>query len=70
VLQVAALDRQTDALALAAALQKKKFPAFVVPPPAGDRFYRVQVGPFADSQAASATRHRLESQGFKSIIKR
>jgi cell division septation protein DedD len=72
VLQVAALVREADALALAQALQKKKFPAFVLDPPAGsnDHFFRVQVGPYADAPSASAARQKLESQGFKSIIKR
>src|ERR1700719_2139637 len=44
VLQVAAMARQSDAVALAQALQQKRFPAFVLPPGA-DRYYRVQVGP-------------------------
>ena len=69
VLQVAALVRQGDALALAQALQQKKYPAFVLNP-SSDHFYRVQVGPFADAQSATIARHRLEGQGFKSIVKR
>ena len=69
VLQVAAVVRQADALALAQALQKKKFPVFVVTPDT-DRFYRVQVGPYRDAQAANTARKRLEEQGFKTITKR
>jgi DedD protein len=69
VLQVAALTHQSDALALAQALQKKRFPAFVLTP-ATDNFYRVQVGPYADAKSANIARHRLERQGFKSIVKR
>jgi cell division septation protein DedD len=69
VLQVAALVREADALSLAQALQQKKFPAFVLTP-GDDHFYRVQVGPYGDAQSAAAARHALESQGFKSIIKR
>lgn len=69
VLQVAAVVRQADAAALAQALQKKKFPAFVTPPGA-DHFYRVQVGPYADAQLASAARQKLEEQGFKISVKR
>jgi cell division septation protein DedD len=69
VLQVAALARQGDALALAQALQQKKFPVFVLNP-TSDHYYRVQVGPFGNSQAATAAQKRLESQGFKSIVKR
>jgi len=69
VLQVAALTKETDALALAEALQKKKFPAFVLPP-AADHYYRVQVGPYADEQSADLARHKLENEGFKAILKR
>jgi DedD protein len=69
MLQVAAVLHQDDALALAQALQKKKFPAIVIPPSA-DKYYRVQVGPYADNQAAANARKDLEAQGFKSITKR
>jgi cell division septation protein DedD len=69
MLQVAAVLRQEDALALAQALQQKKFPAIVVPPSA-DKYYRVQVGPYSDNQAATKARQDLEDKGFKSIIKR
>ncbi|PYU19126.1 MAG: hypothetical protein DMG30_25275 [Acidobacteria bacterium] len=69
VLQVAAMARQADAVALAQALQHKKFPAFVLTPGA-DRYYRVQVGPYADAQSADLARQKLESQGFKAITRR
>ncbi len=69
MLQVAAVMHQDDALALAQALQQKKFPAFVITPSV-DKYYRVQVGPYADNQAASKARSDLEANGFKSIIKR
>ncbi|HWX37943.1 MAG TPA: SPOR domain-containing protein [Candidatus Sulfotelmatobacter sp.] len=69
ILQVAAVLHQDDALALAQALQQKKFPAFVLPPGA-DKYYRVQVGPYADNPAATKARQDLEDKGFKSIIKR
>ena len=73
MLQVAAVTSEGDALALAQALQQKKFSAFVIPPskaPGSDKFYRIQVGPYADNQSASAARQDLEAKGFKSIIKR
>ena len=69
LLQVAALTREGDALALAEALQQKKFPAFVLTPGA-DHYYRVQVGPYADGQSANVAKRALENEGFKSIIKR
>jgi cell division septation protein DedD len=68
MLQVAALTRQTDALALASNLQKKKFPSYVLPP-RGDKYYRVQVGPYSDQKSAEAARKGLESAGFKAIVK-
>jgi len=67
-LQVAALKKEAVALGLANRLQKKKFPAFVLPPQ-GDKYYRVQVGPYADSKAADAARKSLENAGFKAIVK-
>jgi DedD protein len=69
MLQVAAVLHQDDALALAQALQQKKFPAIVVPPGA-DKYYRVQVGPYADNQAATKAQQDLQDKGFKSIFKR
>jgi DedD protein len=69
VLQVAALKRESDALATADAIQQKKFPAFVVTP-TSDSYYRVQVGPYADDKSAQAAKAALEHSGFKSIIKR
>lgn len=69
VLQVAAMARQSDAVALAQALQRKKFPAFVQPPGAS-RYYRVRVGPYTNAQSADLVRQKLESQGFKAITRR
>jgi DedD protein len=69
ILQVAALTHQGDALAMADALQQKRFPAFVVAP-TSDNFYRVQVGPYPDAKAADSARNALGQAGFKAIIKR
>ncbi len=69
LLQVAALTRESDALALAEDLQQKKFPAFVLTP-AADHYYRVQVGPYADTQSANVAKRALENEGFKSIVRR
>ena len=69
VLQVAAVKNEQDALALAQALQAKKFPSYVLMP-VGDSYYRVQVGPYADQQSANQARRGLEQQGFKAIVKR
>lgn len=69
VLQVSASTKQSDALALAQSLQKKGFPAFVLTPGA-DRYYRVQVGPYADPGSADIAKKGLEKAGFKAIAKR
>jgi cell division septation protein DedD len=67
-LQVAALRRESDAMSLASHLQKKKFPAFVMSPQ-GDKYYRVQVGPYSDQKSADAAKKGLEGAGFKAIVK-
>lgn len=68
-LQVAAMNKEVDALDLAKILQKKKFPAYVLSPH-GDKYYRVQVGPYADFKAADFARKGLEDAGFKAFVKR
>jgi DedD protein len=69
VLQVAAVTHASDALAMADALQQKRFPSFVVAPTT-DSFYRVQVGPYPDERAAESAKGALDREGFKAIIKR
>lgn len=68
LLQVAALSKQADALDLASRLQRKRFPAFVVSPQS-DKYYRVQVGPYADQKSAEQAKKGLEGAGFKAIVK-
>lgn len=69
VLQIAALTKDSDALAMAGAIQEKGFPAFVLTP-STDNFYRVQVGPYADAKSAEQAKRALENEGFKPIVKR
>ncbi len=68
LLQVAALRTESDAIAIAKELQKRKFPAFVQTPQ-GDKYYRVQVGPYTDQKAMQTAKKGLETAGFKAIIK-
>ncbi len=68
-LQIAALTREGDAMALVEALQKKQFPAFLLVPTTGN-LYRVQVGPYPDGKVADAAKKALEREGFKAITKR
>jgi cell division septation protein DedD len=66
-LQVAALTKEADAMALANTLRKRNFPAFVQSPQ-GDRYYHVLVGPYTDQKAADNAKKGLEAAGFKKAI--
>ena len=68
--QVAAVSRQEDAEALVEALKKKQYPAFTANNPSTDKFYHVQVGPYADLKDAEAMRARLISDGYNPIVKK
>ncbi|MGO8983294.1 MAG: SPOR domain-containing protein [Terriglobales bacterium] len=68
--QVAAVSRQEDAAALVEALKKKQYPAFTANNPAADKFYHVQVGPYADIKEAEAMRARLIGDGYNPIVKK
>jgi cell division septation protein DedD len=67
--QVAAVTRQEDADALVEALKKKEYPAFANNASV-DKYYRVQVGPYADFKDAEAMRARLVSDGYNPIVKK
>ncbi|MGB9510515.1 MAG: SPOR domain-containing protein, partial [Candidatus Acidiferrum sp.] len=66
VIQVAALMKQDDALAIAGNLQKKHYSAYVQTPQK-DKYYRVQVGPFRDQKSADAAKKGLQEEGFKAF---
>jgi septal ring-binding cell division protein DamX len=68
LLQVVAVRVESEAIAVANDLRKKKFPAFVQTPQ-GDKYYRVQVGPYTDQKAMLNAKKGLETAGFKAIIK-
>ena len=71
VVQIAAVSREDDAVALAGALRKKNYNVFVVNNPiTNDKLYHVQVGPFANMQDAQAMKERLTAEGYNPIIKR
>jgi DedD protein len=71
VVQIAALSREDDAVSLAGALRKKDYNVFVVNNPAThDKFYHVQVGPFATMQDAEAMKTRLVAEGYNPIVKK
>jgi len=68
--QVAAVSHQEDADALAEALRKKQYTATVVAGTGGDKFFHVQVGPFADLKDAETMKARLVSDGYNPIVKK
>jgi len=68
--QVAAVSRQEDADALVEALKKKQYPAFTVNNTAADKFFHVQVGPYAELKDAEGMRARLIGDGYTPIVKK
>jgi DedD protein len=68
--QVAAVTRREDADALVDALKKKQYPAFAANNGAADKFFHVQVGPYADVKEAEAMKTRLVSDGYNPILKK
>jgi len=66
VIQVAALLKQDDALAIAGNLQKKHYSAYVQTPQR-DKYYRVQVGPFRDQKSTENAKKGLQEEGFKAF---
>jgi cell division septation protein DedD len=68
--QVAAVSREEDANALVAALKKKQYPAFAANNPSADKYYHVQVGPYAAFKDAEAMRARLIADGYNPILKK
>ena len=68
--QVAAVSRQEDADALVEALKKKQYPAFAAANSANDKFFHVQVGPYADLKDAESMRTRLIGDGYNPIVKK
>jgi DedD protein len=69
MVQIAAVSKQEDAEALAQALRKKNYPVVTINGP-NDKFYHVQVGPFADMKDAETTRNRLIGDGYNPILKK
>jgi len=67
--QVAAVSKQEDAEALVEALKSRQYAAFIANP-SPDKFFHVQVGPFADIKDAESMRSKLVSDGYNPILKK
>lgn len=68
IVQVSATSRRGDAEALIAALQQKGYAAAIRQEPQ-DKLFHVQIGPFATKVEANAMRKRLDTDGYKAIVK-
>jgi cell division septation protein DedD len=66
--QVAAYTNQADALNLVDSLRAQDFIAFVRPPTT-DAYYRVQLGPYTNLEAAQIGKRELEKAGFTPFIR-
>jgi len=69
--QISAVRKSADAEKLLNQLKKKGFRAFILAPSSTDRnpFFRVQVGPFADTEATNVKK-KLESAGYQPILRK
>ncbi len=73
IFQVAALSKETEAVAMVRTLKEKGFQAFMLSPPAdapGLKLYRVQVGPFANQTSADQAKAKLVAAGYSPITKK
>jgi cell division septation protein DedD len=70
--QIAALRKSADAEKLLDEVKKKGFRAFILAPAPGDTnpLFRIQVGPFRDMAQAEQAKNRLESAGYRPILKK
>ena len=67
--QVAAVSKQEDAQALVESLKSRQYEAFIADA-SPDKFFHVQVGPFADVKEARSMRARLVNDGYNPILKK
>lgn len=68
VVQVAAVSHEGDAQLLVTALKAKGYPVSAHTEPQ-DKFFHIQVGPFASMKDAAAAKARLVADGYQPIIK-
>jgi cell division septation protein DedD len=68
MVQVAAVSHEEDAQLLVTALKAKGYPVTAHTEPA-DKFFHIQVGPFATMKDAAAAKQRLVTDGYQPIIK-
>jgi len=69
VLQVAAMQSESSALAVADVFRAKNLSVFVMKPAEGN-LYLVLIGPYSDTASAATARAELKSKGFDAIQRR
>jgi len=72
VVQVSATGTRQDAERLVDLLKSRGYPAFLVTPEAagaGDKLFRVQVGPYKSDPEAVGVRNKLVADGFKPFVR-
>jgi DedD protein len=68
IVQVSATSREGDAESLIAALKQKGYAA-AIRHESQDQLFHVQIGPFGTKKEADAMRQRLDTDGYKAIVK-
>ena len=70
--QIGAVRKSSDAERLLKGVKKKGFRAFILEPAAKDpnKYFRVQVGPIDDPVEAQEIKGKLETAGYKPILKK
>jgi DedD protein len=68
MVQIAAVSHREDADLMVSSLTRKGY-AVVIHTEPGDKFFHVQVGPFANKKDAEAIRQRLSGDGYNAILK-
>ena len=68
MVQIAAVSHREDADLMVGSLTRKGY-AVVVHTEPQDKFFHVQVGPFANKKDAEAIRQRLSGDGYNAILK-
>jgi cell division septation protein DedD len=72
VVQVSAVGVRQDAETLVNLLKERGYPAFLITPEeagAGDKLFRVQVGPYRSDPEAIGVRNKLMADGFKPFVR-
>jgi cell division septation protein DedD len=67
--QIGAVKKSGEAEKLLNGVKKKGFRAFILSP-SSDDYYRVQVGPFANTVEALEAKKKLEEAGYQPILKK